>query len=115
MIVPCYNIEAYVAGTVVSLARSRHPEIEFLLVDDASTDNTPAILAAQADALGRVRVLTHRRNAGLSAARNTGLDAAAGTYVTFLDGDDWVEPGLLPEAAGGHRTAGLRVCCAPTT
>ena len=97
MIVPCYNLEAYAADTVVSLARSRHPEIEFLLVDDASTDNTPAILAAQADALGRVRVLTHLRNAGLSAARNTGLDAAAGTYVAFLDGDDWVEPGYYPK------------------
>ena len=49
---PCYNIDAYVAGTVVSLAPSRHPDIEFLLVDDASTDRTPAILAARADALG---------------------------------------------------------------
>jgi glycosyltransferase involved in cell wall biosynthesis len=96
VVVPCYNVEAYAAGTVLSLARSRHPEIEFLLVDDASTDSTPAILAAQADTLGRVRLLTHPRNAGLSAARNTGLDAAAGTYVAFLDGDDWVEPGYYP-------------------
>ena len=96
VIVPCYNVEAYAASTLISLARSRRDDIEFLLVDDASTDATPAILAANADALGRARILTKATNGGLSAARNTGLDAATGTYVTFLDGDDWVEPGYFP-------------------
>jgi glycosyltransferase involved in cell wall biosynthesis len=94
--VPFYNVEAYAANTLISLARSRDPEIEFILVDDASTDATPTILADRADSLGRVNVLTHQRNAGLSAARNTGLDAAAGKHVAFLDGDDWVEPGYYP-------------------
>jgi glycosyltransferase involved in cell wall biosynthesis len=97
VVVPCYNVEAYAAHTLVSLTRSRHPDIEFILVDDASTDTTPAILTDRADSLGRVTVLTHQRNAGLSATRNTGLDAAAGKYVTFLDGDDWVEPGYYPK------------------
>jgi glycosyltransferase involved in cell wall biosynthesis len=97
VVVPCYNMEAYAAQTLVSLARSRHPDIEFILVDDASTDTTPAILADRADSLGRATVLTHQRNAGLSATRNTGLDAAAGKYLTFLDGDDWVEPGYYPK------------------
>ncbi len=96
MIVPCYNLEEYAAGTLLSLARSRHPDIEFLLVDDASTDSTPAILAARADTLGRASILTRPHNGGLSAARNTGLDAVSGTYVAFLDGDDWVEPGYFP-------------------
>lgn len=96
VIVPCYNVEAYAANTLISLARSRDPEIEFLLVDDASTDTTPTVLAEHAEPLGRVRILTHPRNAGLAAARNTGLDAAVGEYVTFLDGDDWVEPGYFP-------------------
>jgi glycosyltransferase involved in cell wall biosynthesis len=93
VVVPCYNVEAYVANTLISLARNRHPDIEFILVDDASTDATPAILADRADTLGRVSVVTHGRNAGLAAARNTGLDNAAGEYVVFLDGDDWVKPG----------------------
>jgi glycosyltransferase involved in cell wall biosynthesis len=97
VVVPCYNVEAYVASTLISLARNRHPDIEFILVDDASTDATPAMLADRADSLGRVRVLTHQHNAGLSAARNTGLDAAGGTYIAFLDGDDWVERGYYPE------------------
>jgi glycosyltransferase involved in cell wall biosynthesis len=93
VVVPCYNVEAYAANTLVSLSRNRHPDVEFILVDDASTDTTPSVLAERADQLGRVRVLTHARNAGLAAARNTGLDAAAGEYIAFLDGDDWVEPG----------------------
>lgn len=96
VIVPCYNVAAYAAHTLVSLARSRHPEIEFLLVDDASTDATPDLLAAYADRLGRARILTHPVNAGMSAARNTGLDAATGTFIAFLDADDWVEPGYYP-------------------
>ena len=96
VIVPCYNVEAYAAGTVISLARSRHPEIEFLLVDDASTDDTPSVLAQYADRLGRARLVTHEHNRGLSASRNSGLEVAAGEYVTFLDGDDWVAPGYFP-------------------
>jgi hypothetical protein len=97
VIVPCYNVEAYAATTLMSLTRSRRDDIEFILVDDASTDGTPAVLAGHAEALGRVRVLTRSANGGASAARNTGLDAATGTYVAFLDGDDWVEPGYYPK------------------
>lgn len=109
VIVPCYNVEAYAANTLISLARSRHPAIEFLLVDDASTDATPALLAEHADTLGRVSVLTHRRNAGLAAARNTGLDAAAGQYVAFLDGDDWVEPGYYPRLLAAIERLGCQM------
>ena len=97
VVVPCYNVDAYAANTLISLSRNRHPDVEFILIDDASTDSTPSVLAERADRLGRVTVLTHRRNAGLAAARNTGLDAAAGKYVAFLDGDDWVEPGYYPK------------------
>ena len=96
VIVPCYNVAAYAAQTLVSLARSRHPEIEFVLVDDGSTDATPDLLATYADRLGRARILTHPVNVGLSETRNAGLDAATGTYLAFLDADDWVEPGYYP-------------------
>ena len=96
VVVPFYNVEAYAANTLISLSRNRHPNVEFILVDYASTETTPSVLAEVADRLGQVTVLTHRQNAGLAAARNTGLDAAAGTYVAFLDGDDWVEPGYYP-------------------
>jgi glycosyltransferase involved in cell wall biosynthesis len=96
VIVPCYNIEQYAAQALLSLARSRHPEIEFLLVDDASTDSTADVLAAHAASLGRAEIRTHPGNRGLAAARNTGLDLASGDYIAFLDGDDWVAPGYFP-------------------
>jgi len=96
VIVPCYNIEQYAAGTLLSLSRSRHPEIEFVLVDDASTDATPGLLDQYADRLGRARLVRHESNRGLSASRNSGLDVAAGEYITFLDGDDWVAAGYFP-------------------
>ena len=108
VIVPCHNVEAYAADTLVSLARSRDPGIEFLLVDDGSTDATAAVLAEHAEPLERVRILRHDGNRGLAAARNTGLDAATGEYIAFLDGDDWVEPGYYPTAAAHRRAAGLR-------
>jgi glycosyltransferase involved in cell wall biosynthesis len=96
VIVPCYNVEKYAAHALVSLARSRHPEIEFVLVDDASTDSTAAVLDRYADRLGRVRLVNHSHNQGSSVARNTGLDVASGDYIAFLDADDWVAAGYFP-------------------
>ena len=95
VVVPFYNVESTQPRPGEPGAQPAS-DIEFILVDDGSTDTTPAILADRAD-LGRVRVLTHPHNAGLSAARNTGLDAARGTYIAFLDGDDWVEQGYYPK------------------
>ena len=97
VIVPSFNVEAYVANTLMSLARSQRDDIEFILVDDASTDGTAQILAAGAERMSRVRIVRHPANRGLAATRNTGLDAATGTYVAFLDSDDWVEPGYYPK------------------
>ena len=82
---------------MISLARSRHPEIEFLLVDDTSTDDTPSVLAPVADRLGRARLVTHEHNRG--AVRFPQLGSGGGGrrgYVTFPDGDDWVAPGYFP-------------------
>ena len=96
VVVPCYNVEAYAANTLISLARNRHPDIEFILVDDASTDATPTILADHADSLGRVSVVTHQHNAGLAAARNTGLDAARGDVCRLSGRRRLGRAGLLP-------------------
>lgn len=95
MILPCFNIEAYAARTVQCLHRNAAPGIEFVLVDDGSTDATGAILADHVDQLPGGRLITLPHNSGLSAARNAGLAAAAGEYLTFLDGDDFVAPGYF--------------------
>lgn len=95
MIVPCFNVAPYVAQTIQSLRRNAAPGIEFLLVDDASTDATTAILADHVERLPGGRVITAPSNVGLSAARNLGLAAATGEYLAFLDGDDFVAPGYF--------------------
>ena len=100
MIVPFYNVQQYAPDTLRSLRLNADRDFEFILVDDHSKDETPAILERAAEELSdvaRVRYIRHEKNGGLATARNTGLDAAQGEYLTFLDGDDWLAPGYLTE------------------
>lgn len=99
VIVPFYNLEAYAKRCVDSLLAQTYSNFELVLVDDGSTDCTPSILDSYSrDA--RVKVL-HFANGGLSAARNRGVDAAAGEYVSFVDGDDFVSSRYLEFLVGG--------------
>jgi hypothetical protein len=95
VIVPCYNVAPFLTTTLASLHRNAAPDVEFVLVDDGSTDGTSDLLAAEVDRLPGARLVTHQRNRGLATARNSGLAVARGTYLTFLDGDDWLAPGHL--------------------
>ncbi len=100
VIVPFYNVQQYAPDTLRSLRLNADRDFEFILVDDHSKDETPAILERAAEDLSdvaRVRYIRHEQNGGLATARNTGLDAAQGEYLTFLDGDDWLAPGYLTE------------------
>ena len=100
MIVPFYNVQQYAPDTLRSLRLNADRDFEFILVDDHSKDETPAILERAAEDLSdvaQVRYIRHEKNGGLATARNTGLDAAQGEYLTFLDGDDWLAPGYLAE------------------
>lgn len=100
MIVPFYNVQQYAPDTLRSLRLNARSDFEFILVDDKSKDETPAILERAAESLSdvaRVRYIRHESNGGLATARNTGLDAATGEYLTFLDGDDWLAPGYFAE------------------
>ncbi|AZM90737.1 MULTISPECIES: glycosyltransferase family 2 protein [Streptomyces] len=96
VVVPFHNVQAYAPDALKSLELNARGDFEFLLVDDRSTDGTPALLerAAAGGVPGAVH-LRRDRNGGLATARNTGLDAARGEYVAFLDGDDWLAPGHL--------------------
>jgi glycosyltransferase involved in cell wall biosynthesis len=98
VIVPCYNIEAYVPETVAGLVNNARDDFEFIFVEDRSTkDQTYEALLALTRRLPHSRVIRHERNGGLATARNTGIDAAEGRYLTFLDGDDWLAPGYLAD------------------
>ncbi|MEU0209268.1 glycosyltransferase family 2 protein [Streptomyces canus] len=100
VIVPFYNVQQYAPDTLRSLRMNARRDFEFVLVNDKSKDETPAILDRAAEELSdvaQVQVLHHETNGGLATARNTGLDAARGEYLTFLDGDDWLAPGYLTD------------------
>lgn len=94
VIVPVYNVEAYLRQCVDSLLRQTWQELEIILVDDGSRDSSGAICDEYAAAYDKIRVI-HKANAGLGMARNTGLDCAAGEYVIFVDSDDYPEPDMV--------------------
>lgn len=88
VIIPAYNSAAFVRETIDSALAQTHPDIEVIVVDDGSRDETPAILATYGD---RIRVHC-QKNTGVAGARNTGLRLATGEWVAFLDADDIWEP-----------------------
>lgn len=100
VIVPCWNAAATLQRAADSILRDAPGNLELILVDDGSTDETPALCDKIAAQDRRVKAL-HRKNGGASAARNAGLDAAAGEWILFVDADDCLLPGLwqaLPPA-----------------
>ncbi|MFN2744357.1 MULTISPECIES: glycosyltransferase [Bacillus] len=89
IIVPMYNVEDYIEECVNSLLRQTLKNIEIILVDDGSPDRSGEIARRYCGQDARVKVI-HKKNGGLSSARNAGLQAATGDYVGFVDGDDYV-------------------------
>ena len=98
VIMPAYNVDAYVRRAVQSLQRQSLDDFELLVVDDGSTDRTGQILDSMAERDIRINVF-HTPNGGAPAARNYALDRARGTYVMFMDADDWIEPNMLHDMA----------------
>ena len=95
VIVPVYNVEAYLSKCVESLLSQTYPNLEVILVDDASPDDCAQICDQYAQKDARIKVIHKKVNAGLGEARNTGLEYASGTYVYFADSDDWLESKML--------------------
>ncbi len=94
VVIPVYNVEAYLRECVDSVLDQTFQDFEIILVDDGATDSSGAICDEYAQKDERIRVI-HQPNGGLSAARNTGLDAATGKYVYFLDSDDYIRQDSL--------------------
>ena len=91
IIVPVYNAEKTLDRCVKSLVSQTYPNIEIILVNDGSKDNSLALCRQYAGEDPRI-VVIDKPNGGVSSARNTGLDAATGEFVMFCDSDDWVQP-----------------------
>lgn len=93
IIVPVYNLEKYIETTVASIRSQTYREIEILLVDDGSSDDSPQILDRLAGTDERIKVI-HQANGGVTSARLAGVAAANGEWIGFADGDDYIEPDM---------------------
>ena len=90
VIVPVYNVENYLEKCLDSLINQTYKNIEIIVINDGSTDNSGEICQEYAQKDNRI-VYIEKENGGLSDARNVGLDKMTGSYVTFIDSDDWIE------------------------
>lgn len=91
IIIPVYNAEKGIRRCIESVLNQEYSDYELILVDDGSKDSSPAILDEYAAHDARIKVI-HKPNQGVSATRNRGLCEASGTYVQFMDADDWLPP-----------------------
>ncbi len=90
VIIPIYNVEKYLTKCIESVINQTYKNLEIILVNDGSTDNSKEIIDKYSSIDSRIKVI-NKKNGGLSDARNVGIELAKGEYITFLDSDDWIE------------------------
>lgn len=93
VIVPIYNVAEYLPKCIQSICDQTYRNLEIILVDDGSTDESPQICDKYAAMDERI-VVHHKKNGGLVSARKAGLRMARGEYIGYVDGDDWIEPDM---------------------
>lgn len=96
VIVPVYNAERSVERCIRSIAAQQYRPLEILAVDDGSRDATASLLEGLAREIPELRVI-HKENGGVSSARNAALDSMRGSFVVFVDADDWIAPDMISE------------------
>lgn len=109
IIMPAYNAERTISCAINSVLKQDYSNIELIVVNDGSTDNTKSVCSQFSDK--RIKVVT-QENKGLSGARNTGLSNSNGEYVTFVDSDDWIEDNFISQLLDGllSNNASLSIC-----
>lgn len=90
VIIPIYNVEPYLDRCMESIVNQTYKNLEIIMVDDGSPDNCPELCDQWQRKDVRIKVI-HKKNGGLSDARNAGLDIASGEYIAFVDSDDFVD------------------------
>jgi len=96
VIVPVYDVEAYMPRCIDSILSQTHKDLEIILVNDGSPDNCPKMCDEYATKDSRIKVV-HKKNGGLASARNAGMKIATGNYISFVDSDDWIEPTMYSD------------------
>lgn len=112
VIIPACNCGTYIGGCLRSVvSQSGNFRLEILLVDDGSTDATPAIIAEYKRAYPDIIKVISQQNSGQSVARNHGIDAATGDYLLFVDADDMLMPGAIDTLLDGICSTGATIAC----
>ena len=111
VIVPIYNVSAFIYKCVESLENQTFKDMEVIFVDDGSTDNSKEQLLKCLDSVNFKYSVHSKKNGGLSDARNFGLQFAKKTYVTFLDPDDWLSNNYYEDLVSGMLASGSEIGC----
>lgn len=114
IVIPAYNVSSYLGACIDSAISQTYADIEIIVVDDGSTDDTGKVAAERAARDSRVRLI-RRENGGLSAARNTGIEASSGEWLMFLDGDDMLAPDAVDTLLTLARQTGADIACGDYT
>lgn len=111
VIIPVYNAEKYLHKCVDSVINQTLDDIEIILVDDGSTDNSPVICDDYERKHDNIKVF-HKENGGLSSARNMGMDKATGEYIGFVDSDDYIAPEMYEKLYHASKKLGcdMAIC-----
>ncbi|MCI8682017.1 MAG: glycosyltransferase family 2 protein [Lachnospiraceae bacterium] len=110
VIMPAYNAGAYIAQAIESVLCQK-VSLELLVIDDCSADSTAEIVTRYTQQDERVILIRNTRNQGVAESRNIGIRRARGTYLAFLDADDWWQPGKLELQCRKLQETGLALCC----
>lgn len=109
VIVPIYRVEKYLHRCINSIIKQTYKNLEIILVDDGSPDNSGSICDEYAVKDSRIKVI-HKNNEGLGFARNAGLDCATGKYITFIDGDDYIGSKHIEKMYRSIKNTGTDTC-----
>lgn len=108
VVIPVYNVQAYLGRCVESVMRQTYDRLEIILVDDGSTDNSGRLCDEYAGMDSRIKVI-HKENGGLADARNAGIDKATGTMFSFVDSDDYIAEDMLERLYDAKRSSGAQI------
>ena len=110
VVVPVYNMEPYLEKCLVSIMNQDYHNMEIIIVNDGSTDRSRAIISEIMDRFpDRIIHVIDKENAGLPQARRTGLEHAKGEYISFIDSDDWIDPGYFKNSMRYVAESGLEI------
>lgn len=108
IVVPVYKVEMYLDRCIASLTYQTYSDIEIILIDDGSSDNCGKICDSWASRDERIRVI-HKENGGVSSARNVGIDSATGTYIMFVDSDDYISDDYVYKMVKACKETGAEI------